>query len=260
MVNLSFSYQELEYFLLILTRVTSFIFIVPFFSMQNTPNRVKIGLGFFISFLLYGVLTPHAPVEYNSILGYAVIVLKEAATGLLIGFAANICTTIVNFAGRLIDMDIGLSMASQMDPTTKQDTTLTGLLYQYALMLMMIVTGMYRYFIQALADTFLLIPVNGMVFHTNKLLTAMLDFFTDYIVIGFRICLPIFAVITLLNAILAILAKIAPQMNMFSVGIQLKVFTGLITLFLVVGLLPGISDFVFTEIKRMVAVFVGGLM
>lgn len=259
MINLSFSYQELEYFLLIMTRVTCFIFIVPFFSMKNTPNRVKIGLGFFISFLLYNAITPHTPVEYTTILGYTTIVLKEAATGLLIGFGANICTTIINFAGRVIDMDIGLSMASQMDPTTNQDSTMTGLLYQYSVMMIMIVTGMYQYFIRALAETFVLIPINGAVFHTSKLLTAMISFFSNYLVIGFRICLPIFAVITLLNAILGILAKIAPQMNMFSVGIQLKVLTGFTVLVLTAWMLPNISDFIFMEMKRMVVAFVEAL-
>ncbi|MEG1847768.1 MAG: flagellar biosynthetic protein FliR, partial [Lachnospiraceae bacterium] len=196
MINFSFSFHELEYFLLIMTRVTSFIFIVPFFSMNNTPNRIKIGLGFFISFLLYNTLTPHTPVVYNTLLQYTTLVLKEAATGLLIGFGAQICATIVSFAGRMIDMDIGLSMASQMDPTTREDTTMTGLLFQYSIMMMMIVTGLYRYFLKALVDTFTLIPIGQAVFNNSKLLAAMTAFLSDYIIIGFRICLPVFATIT----------------------------------------------------------------
>ena len=41
-------------------------------------------------------------------------------------------------------------------------------------------------------------------------------------VIGFRIFLPVFACMMIMNCILGIMAKVAPQMNMFSVGIQLK--------------------------------------
>ena len=78
-------------------------------------------------------------------------------------------------------------------------------------------------------------------------------------VIGFRICLPVFAAMLLLNAILGILAKIAPQMNMFAVGMQLKILVGLSVLFLTAGLLPNISNFVFTEMKRMMVSFVGGM-
>lgn len=256
MINLSFPFSELEYFLLILTRVTAFIYISPFYGMKNVPNRVKIGLGVFISFLLYNVMFPHPQVLYTSTLEYGTIVLKEATTGILIGLGANLCTTIMSFAGRIIDMDIGLSMASQMDPTTNENTTMTGLLYQYTMLLFLVVTGMYRYLLKALVETFTLIPINGTVFNTSGILTAMITFLGDYLVIGFRICLPIFAVITLLNAILGILAKIAPQMNMFSVGIQLKVLTGLSILFVTAGMLPSACDFIFEEMKKMIVAFV----
>ena len=66
----------------------------------------------------------------------------------------------------------------------------------------------------------------------------MISFMVNYIVIGFRICLPIFCVILLLNAVLGILAKVSPQMNMFAVGIQLKILVGLAVLFFSASMLP----------------------
>ena len=102
MINYSFSIYDLEYFLLILVRVSCFVFVAPFFSMRNTPARVRVAMSFFTSLLLYQALTPRPAVTYSSLAGYTVIVLKEALVGLLIGFAANICTSIVNFAGSKI--------------------------------------------------------------------------------------------------------------------------------------------------------------
>ena len=67
MIEYRFSLEELEFFLLILTRTTSFIFIAPFFGMNNTPARVKIGLGFFISLLLYHTSVPHAALSYQTV-------------------------------------------------------------------------------------------------------------------------------------------------------------------------------------------------
>ena len=69
-----------------------------------------------------------------------------------------------------------------------------------------------------------------------------------------------FAVMILLNSILGIMAKVAPQMNMFAVGIQLKVLVGLCILFLTVGMIPGIADFVYTEMKRTLVMFVESMM
>ncbi len=260
MIDFSFSIYDLEYFLLILTRVSCFIFIAPFFSMSNTPSRVRICLSFFTAMLLYQTLTPAPAVYYDSVMEYALIVMKEAICGLLIGFGANICNAIVNFAGSVVDMETGLSMATLMDPTTKQSTSITGVLYQYAFMLLLIASGMYRYLFGALADSFTLIPVNGAVFRSDKLLDAMITFMGDYIIIGFRIVLPIFCVILLLNAILGVLAKVSPQMNMFAVGIQLKILVGLCALFLTASLLPSAADFVYQEMKQMIVSFVGGMM
>lgn len=256
MINLSFSMSDLEYFLLILTRVSCFVFIAPFFSMVNTPSRIKIGISFFTAMLLYQTLSPAAVVEYSSVFGYALVVMKEAITGLLIGFGVNICITVVNFAGSIADMETGLSMTTLLDPATKETTSITGAYYQYMLMLMLIATGMYRYLLGALADTFTLIPINGAVFNADALLSSMITFLTNYVIIGFRIVLPIFCVMLLLNAILGVLAKVSPQMNMFAVGIQLKIVVGLSILFLVTGLLPGAADFVFQQMKKMIVSFV----
>ena len=260
MVDFTFPIEELEYFLLIMTRVTCFIYIAPFFSMQNTPNRVKIGLGFFISILLYYMTEPHVYPVFDTVLDMATVILKEAAAGLLIGLGANLCSSIVLFAGRVIDMEMGFAMANQMDPTTRENATLTGVYYQNMVMLLMIVTGMYQYFVSALAETFILIPVGQVNFNFDHILSTFVQFLGDYMIIGMKICLPVFCTIMLLNAILGILAKVAPQMNMFAVGIQLKVFTGLSVLFLTVALLPDAANMIFIQMKRMVVAFVEGMM
>ena len=97
MVDYSFSLLTFEYFLLILVRISCFIYIAPFFGMQNAPGRIKIGLSFFISLLLYQ-LVPRESLGYTGIVGYSIIVLKEGITGLLIGFAANICNSMIMLA------------------------------------------------------------------------------------------------------------------------------------------------------------------
>lgn len=260
MIDYSFSMAELEYFMLIFCRVSCLIYVVPFFSMNNTPRRVRVGLSFVVTLLLYYIIPEKPDLVYDTLLEFAILVLREAITGLLMGFACNICTTIVGFAGRIIDMEVGLSMASLMDPTTRENMSITGMIYNYAVTLILIVTGIYEYILKALVESFTLIPVAGAVFRSENLLNVMLKFMADYVLIAFRICLPMFAVMILLNALLGILTKVAPQMNMFSVGIQIKVLVGLATLFLTVGMLPKISDMIYTEIKVMMVAFVEAMM
>lgn len=260
MIDFTFSIYDLEFFLLVLTRVTCCFVAAPFFSMTNTPNRVKVGLGFFVTLLIYEAVTPQEAIIYETVFQYAIIVAKEAVTGLLIGFSASICSTIVSFAGHIADMEVGIAMATLIDPTTRENTSITGIYYQYTVLLMLIISGMHHYILRALVDTFTLIPVNGAIFDLEHLLASMIRFMGDYIIIGFRICLPIFVVMVLLNAILGVLAKVSPQMNMFAVGIQMKILVGFSILFFTTGMLPGIANFVYTEMKTMIVSFVEGMM
>lgn len=126
-------------------------------------------------------------------------------------------------------------------------------------MLLLIATDMHHYILRALVDTYQLIPVNGAVFDWNHLMVSMTMFITDLMVLGFRIVLPIFACSMILNCILGIMAKVAPQMNMFAVGIQIKILLGFTVMFLTVTLLPGIANMIFTEMKRMIVSVVEGM-
>jgi flagellar biosynthetic protein FliR len=260
MIDYSFSIQELEIFLLIVVRLTCFMYAAPFYGMNNTPGQFKIALGIFTGYLVYFTTLPHEQVVYSTVLEYATIVLREAIVGLMIGWAANICSSIVFFAGRMVDMEIGLSMVNAIDPTTNENATITGFYYQYMVMLILIISGMHRYILRAIVQTYELIPLGGAVFHTDKLMDAILSFMSSYINIGFQICLPVFCAILIVNVVLAILAKVAPQMNMFAVGMQIKILVGLTIMFLTTGMLPYVSDYIYKEMKTMIVAFVEAMM
>lgn len=258
MLEYTFSLANFEILILIVVRISCFVSVAPFFGTSNTPARVKIGLSVLVSLLIYGIVDKTA-IEYTGVMGYAVIVLKEGITGLLIGFAANICNSIILFAGNIIDMDIGLSMATEFDPTMNSQVTITGNLYNYFILLLLVVTDMHHVILRAVVDSFTVIPVNGQIFDWNSLAGSMVTFMTDLFVIAFRIFLPIFACMMILNCILGIMAKVAPQMNMFAVGMQMKVLLGIVILFLTVTLLPGIADFIFTDMRRMMVSVIEGM-
>ena len=202
---------------------------------------------------------PHPELQYQGVIGYGIAVLKEGITGLLIGFAASICSSIVVFAGSAIDMDIGLSMAQTFNTDMSTQTTATGNLYYYLVFAMLIATNMHHYILRAVCDSFYVVPIGGAQFEWDSLLLSMTTYMTDLFVIGFRIFLPIFAVIMIMNCVLGVMAKVAPQMNMFSIGIQLKILVGFVVLFLMIFLFPSVAGMVFDEIKKMVVLFIEGM-
>ena len=80
----------------------------------------------------------------------------------------------------------------------------------------------------------------------------MVTFIKDYFILGFRIVLPIFGATLMVNVVLGVLAKVAPQMNMFVIGMQLKVFVGLILLAIAAKYIPTVADLLYDEMKLMV--------
>ncbi|HHU70967.1 MAG TPA: flagellar biosynthetic protein FliR [Clostridiales bacterium] len=247
---MSVNFDDFEVFFLILVRISGFMFTAPFFSLRNVPIRVKTGLAIFITFILVFTI-PSEPLEYIGVIGFGILVVEEAIIGVVIGFFANIAHYIINFAGKFIDMEIGFSMVNQLDPTTSIQSTITANLYSYLVILLMMVTNLHHYFLKAIVDTFQVIPV-GQVNINPMIYQLMVRFMSEYLIIGFRIVLPIFGAILLVNAILGILAKIAPQMNMFVIGMQLKLLVGLFVLTLVIELIPSVADFIFNEMIEMI--------
>ena len=120
----------------------------------------------------------------------------------------------------------------------------------------MLITNMHHFFLRAIVETYTLIPVGHLNFSSEKIMTTIIQFFCDYMLIAFQLCLPVVAAIMLLNAVLGILTKTAPQIHMFSIGVQLKIFTGMTVLFVTIGLLPSISDFIFKEMRIMMTAMV----
>lgn len=258
MVQNVYSLADFEYFLLIFVRIASFVFAAPFFSDRSVPAMVRAGFSALLAIMVAGVIQP-VELAYGSVIGYAVVVLKEVIVGLIMGFVANICTTIISFSGNLMDMDIGLSMVSEFDQSMNTQTTITGQTYYYFLMLMLLATNLHRYIIRAICDSFSLIPLNGADFHWDSLLNLSVKYMTDFFVIGFRIVLPVFCCMLMTNVILGVMAKVAPQMNMFSVGVQIKILVGFAAIFLTVFLFPEVVDMISEEIMRIVPEAVEGM-
>lgn len=258
MVSATYSLQTFEYFLLILVRISACVFAAPFFSTRGVPSKTKIGLAGCVAIMLTGAL-PDQNLAYTGIMEYGVIVLKEGITGLLIGYSANICNSIVLFAGAFIDMQIGFSMAQEFNPMTQMTESITGSLYNYLTMLVLLATNMYHYVIRAVCESYQLIPINQQVFQWDYLLEGIVSYMSSLIILGFRITLPVFACTMVVNCVLGIMAKVSPQMNMFAVGMQMKVLIGLIVLYLAITLIGGVASSVAQEMKRLVVYMIKGM-
>lgn len=229
-------------------RIAGFVYTAPFFGLRNVPFRVKIGFSVLTSIVMFSVL-PYEPLKYSGVIGFALLVAGETLAGIILGFFANIVYQILGFAGQMLDLEIGFSMVNEMDPVTSAQVTVSGNFYSYAVMLLLMITYMHHYLIEALIDSFEAVPIGTVAF--NPLIyTVAAEFMAEYFVLAFRIILPIFAAMLIVNTVLAILAKVAPQMSLFVIGIQLKVLVGLTVMVIMIQMLPGIGELIFGKMME----------
>lgn len=253
---MEFTVENLEYYLLVLIRIASFIAVAPLFSQRAISAQMKVGISVMLTAIVIP-LTPVVPLNYVGIFGYTALILKEIVVGLTLGFMCSACTYILNFAGQLMDIDMGLSMASTFDPINNTQVTVTGLIYNALFMLILVSTNLHYYIIRAIVDTFKYFNIGQEVI-PREMVQVGIDFIINFFLIAFRITLPMFCAMFLINIILGILARIAPQMNMFVVGMQIKLIVGFFVLVLLMQTLPTVSDFVFTEMKDVISQVIRG--
>lgn len=232
-------------FLLILVRMSSLFVVTPVFGGRNVPSYLKVGLAFFCSIILVTLLKD-VTVEFTDIFSYAAIVLKELAIGIILGFTSYLVFSALYLAGQIIDTQIGFGMVNVLDPLHDTQVPLTGnFLYILTLMFFLIMNG-HHVLLTALFKSYNILPVNSFVFN-DVLFNNMLNIFYETFQIGFKISIPIIAASLLAEIALGILTKTVPQMNVFVIGMPLKVGVGLVTLLAMIPMYLTTMDITFNK-------------
>lgn len=248
----------LESFLLVVVRTGCFVAIAPIFGHKSINARMRVLIAICISFAIFSAMDMPLPV-YDSVLGYSVLVIKEALVGLSIGFVSSLVMNILVFAGEFIDREIGFTMSTNFDMSIGAMVTISAELYDRLVCLVILITNLHFYILKAIAQSYEFIPVGQVKFNLPVLYTSILGFIVQFFNIGIRIAMPIFLGATILNVILGVLAKSSPQMNMFAVGLQLKVFVGLFILSIAILFVPNIANYLMERMQEMVLTLMGGL-
>lgn len=238
-------------FLLIFVRVTSFFVMMPLFSYRTIPTVHKLGMGFFLSWLMFYAIQPPA-MEINGI--YFLFVIKEAFVGLLIGFTAYLILSAIQIAGGLIDFQMGFSIANVIDPQTGAQSPLMGqYLYMFGLLLLLSFNG-HHLLIDGIYNSYHFIPIDQPwlpLGHSN-VVEYMVKSFSSMFLAAFQMSLPVVGSLFLVDVALGIVARTVPQLNIFVVGMPVKVIVSFIVLIAVMGvMLALVSHLVETALYTM---------
>lgn len=222
--------------LLIFVRVTAFFIAMPIFSHRTIPMMHRIGLAVFLSWIMS--YTMDLPV-LNIDLTYYFLIMKEALVGLLIGFIGYMIMSAIQIAGGFIDFQMGFSMANVIDPQSGVQSPLMGqYLYTIALLFLLSTDG-HHLLLDGIFYSYRFIPIDGafVPFDNESLLEYVVKAFSQSFVIALQMSLPVVGSIFLVDVALGILARTVPQLNVFVVGIPVKIIAGFLVLIIVIGMM-----------------------
>jgi flagellar biosynthetic protein FliR len=211
-----------------LTRVLALLATAPVLSHQAIPIRVRVGIALAITLAIAPVVgaPPLAGVlEARGLVSLAHNIL----VGLALGFAVRLVFVGIELAGQMIGLQIGLSFAGYFSPDSGQSENVVSSFMAMLTLLMFLAVDGHLILLSALVESFRVFPVEaagGSPIDPLMLVRAAADVFA----IALTICLPILAVMLLVNVVLGVMARIAPQLNLFAVGFPLTVLAGLAAL------------------------------
>ena len=219
MIDLGFSMAQLEAFLLIFIRMTGLFILSPIFGRNNLPAVFKIGFSFFLAVIFVNVNGAPAVSMTTNITLYALYILKELIVGLVIGYATYVIMSAIYLAGQMIDMQVGFGSVNVLDATSNIQVPLTSNFYYMYIILIFLTLNGHFFIIQALFRSFEIIPIDMLGFNAN--------FVPEVMDIALKIAAPIIATIFVADVVLGVLSRTIPQMNVFQLGMPLKIIIGL---------------------------------
>jgi flagellar biosynthetic protein FliR len=217
-------------------RVLALITAAPVLGNRSVPVRVRVGLALAIAVVIAPGLPPPPPGALSS--ASAIMVLaQQMLVGYVVGFTVRLAFAAVELAGDLIGLQMGFSFAGFIDPQHSGQTPLLGSFLGVLATLMFLSLDGHLALIASITDSFRTVPVGTefmSLLRWEKLVAMGAGLFAS----GLHIALPMVATLMAVNLALGVIARSAPQLNLFSVGFPMTLMLGLILLAL---LLPSLA-------------------
>ena len=225
-------------FLLIFARMMGMIIFNPIMARKSVPVIVKMGLAFFTTLILLEIVPKTEANDLNT-LTFMFICIKEVFIGFFAGFIMQLFFSVVNLAGEFMDLQLGVGMAKIYDPQSNVSQPLLGTILTLFFTVMFFVTNAHLTLLKIVFFSFDILPLGSQIinFQCGGYIVLL---FSNILILALKLALPIVAIEMISEIGLGILMRSVPQINVFVVGLQLKLLIGLL---LIVLVFPGFFDF-----------------
>lgn len=251
-----------QYFILVFARLASMIAFSPVIGSGSVPAQAKIGLSLLLSFIIFPIVSRDFPALPDHIAMFWALMIREGLIGMLIGVIGNLMFSGIQLSGQIFGMQLGFGIVNVIDPLSDTQISLLGQFQFLVGVLLFLVFNGHHVLVKIIANSYSVVPLGAFSF-TESLGMEVAGWLSKSFEIAFKIGAPMIFVLLLVAVGLGIIARTVPQMNVFIVGLPLKIFVGLwmmmVSMGLVAYLLRGFYDQMFKDLFLMLRMAGGTL-
>ncbi len=234
-------------FVMALARVTPLFILAPVFSSRQIPTQAKAVIAVALAIGLTPAADPGHAISGSSfeILG---MLLIEFLVGFALAFAVAAILASLEVAGTILDFVVGFSFGAQIDPISGNQNSVLARLYGLIGAVIFLTIGGDEWVIRGIARSYELVPI-GESPDINLLIGGAVDTFAAIFGAALQIAAPVLLALTLTDVGFGLVSRVVPQLNVFAVGLPIKVLVGM----LLIGVsLPMVGGWVQNELEQSV--------
>jgi flagellar biosynthesis protein FliR len=228
----------LAFFLAFIRALAWLIVVPPFSNKQIIPRIALIGVAGGLGILAVPQIAhSHIPTDTAGLIG---AVCLQIFTGATLGLCVLVLISAVTAAGGMIDLFGGLNLPPAVDPLSENQTPMIGQFYEQVGMVLLFVTNGELLLVRGFETSFGAagLTLSSTATASNVLTADLATFFTATL----EIAAPLIVVLFATQISLAMLAKSAPQMNVWILGFPIQALMSLLFVAIGIKVLPGYVD------------------
>ncbi|MDP1607439.1 MAG: flagellar biosynthetic protein FliR [Rhodocyclaceae bacterium] len=218
-------------FIFPLARILGLLAAAPVFNSVAMPKRIRLAFGIAITLALLPVLPPMPTIPAGSWVGLAILA-QQMFIGVLLGLTLRIAFAAIDLAGELIGLQMGLSFAVFYDPQNAGQTPVLSEFLGLIVTLVFLALNGHLLTLSVLAESFKLLPVSAAPFSGGGIgnIGSFLVWSSVLFSAGLLLALPLITALLITNLAMGVLARVAPQLNIFAVGFPVTLTAGFVIL------------------------------
>lgn len=207
-------------------RIGGLILSAPVFSSHLLPGRIKILFAFALSWICAPLIPQQLSfINFNGF--YLVYIVQELFLGILMGFTLQLVFQIFVLGGQIISMQAGLGFAVMVDPSSKASVPLISQLYLMMTILVFLSLNGHLAILDALMNSFNMMPI-GQTSIDNTMVWQVIMFSGWMFKEAVLISIPAILSLLIVSLSFGIMARAAPQLNIFSLGFPITLLMGMV--------------------------------